>query len=227
VETVRAAIAELVGTFVLVTTAAGAAIATEYGLDGTGVALAQGFVLAAMIAATIELGGGMLNPAVSVGLWVAGRLSAPRLVAVVLAQILAAMAAGFLLRYLVPGTAFDAAAGGTPVLATAIPGGTGIVVETLCTFALVVALFGAVLDDHGRSRRSSCVFVGLVLSAVVLVFGPFTTAAANPARWFGPALASGTWSDWYVWIVGPVAGGIVAAVLYTTAFARDRRLLTP
>jgi aquaporin TIP len=227
VETARAALAELVGTFVVVTVAAGAAIATEYGLDGTGVALAQGFALAAMIAATIHLGGGMLNPAVAIGLWVAGRLSTPRTVAVVIAQVVAAVAAAFLLRYIVPGTAFDAAVGGTPVLATAISGGTGIVVEAFCTFVLVVALLGAVLDERDHSGPSSSLVVGSVLAALVLVFGPFTTAAANPARWFGAAVASGTWDDWYVWIVGPMAGGIIGAVLFSTAFVRDRRLLTP
>jgi glycerol uptake facilitator-like aquaporin len=49
----------------------------------------------------------------------------------------------------------------------------------------------------------------------------------NPARWLGPALASGTWSDWYVWIVGPVAGAVIAAVLYATVFLRDREPALP
>ena len=60
-----------------------------------------------------------------------------------------------------------------------------------------------------------------------MAFGPFTGAAVNPARWLGPALASGTWRDWYVWIVGPVAGGIIAAVLYSTVFLRDRQPSLP
>jgi glycerol uptake facilitator-like aquaporin len=227
VETTRAAIAELIGTFVVVLVAAGATLATEYGLDATGVALAQGVAFAAMVAATIHLGGGMLNPAVSIGLWVAGRRSTPRTVAVTLAQLLAGVAAGFVLRYVVPGTAFDAADGGTPVLASAIPPGTGIVVEALCTFILVFALFGTVLEDRGPSARASGLVAGLALTADALVFGPFTGAAANPARWFGPALASGTWADWYVWIVGPVAGGVMAAVLSSTVFAHDRRPAAP
>lgn len=226
-ETARTAIAEMVATFVFVTAAAGAAIASGFGLDGTGVALAQGLALAAMVGATVHVGGGMVNPAVSIGLWVTGRLSTPRAVAVILAQLLAAVAAAFLLRYLVPGTAFDAAAGGTPLLATAVAPGKGIVVEALCTFFLVFVLFGAVIDQRGTSAKTPALFVGLVLAVDVLVFGPFTTAATNPARWLGPALASGTWADWYVWIVGPVAGSVIAAVLYSTVFLRDRRLPTP
>ena len=49
----------------------------------------------------------------------------------------------------------------------------------------------------------------------------------NPARWFGPALASGSWDNWYVWIIGPIAGGIIAAVVYATVFLKDRELATP
>lgn len=221
-ETTRAAIAELVATFALVSAAAGAAIASGFGLDLTGVALAQGFALAAMTGATLHVGGGMLNPAVSIGLWVAGRLSTSRAVAVVLAQVLGAVAAGLLLRYLVPGTAFGSAAGGAPVLATAIAPGKGIVVEAVCTFFLVFAFLGAIVDERSRSAKAAALLVGLVLAFDVLVFGPFTGAATNPARWLGPALASGTWTDWYVWIVGPIAGGIIAAVLYSTVFLRDR-----
>jgi glycerol uptake facilitator-like aquaporin len=84
-----------------------------------------------------------------------------------------------------------------------------------------------VLEDRGPSARASGLVAGLALTADALVFGPFTGAAANPARWFGPALASGTWADWYVWIVGPVAGGVIAAVLSSTVFAHDRRPAAP
>jgi glycerol uptake facilitator-like aquaporin len=60
-----------------------------------------------------------------------------------------------------------------------------------------------------------------------MAFGPWTGAAMNPARWFGPALATGEWTDWWVWIVGPIAGAIVAAVLYWTVFLRDKEPATP
>ena len=61
----------------------------------------------------------------------------------------------------------------------------------------------------------------------ILAFGPYTGAAMNPARWFGPALASGDWANWYVWIVGPIAGGIIAGVLYWSVFLKDKEPATP
>jgi glycerol uptake facilitator-like aquaporin len=61
----------------------------------------------------------------------------------------------------------------------------------------------------------------------IMAFGPFTGAAMNPARWLGPALASGSWANWYVWIVGPVSGAVIAAVLYSALFLRDRSSATP
>lgn len=222
VGTTRAAVAELVATFALVFVGAGASITSGFGLDLTGVALAHGLALGAMITVTAHLGGGMVNPAVSIGLWVAGRLSTPRAVVVVGAQVLGAVAAGFLLRYLVPETAFSSASGGTPVIASTLAPGKAIVFEAVSTFFLVFAVFGAVVDERRPSRTAAGFTIGAVFAFGIMAFGPFTGAAMNPARWFGPALASGAWTDWYVWVAGPVAGGIIGAVVYSTVFLRDR-----
>ena len=89
-----------------------------------------------------------------------------------------------------------------------------------------VAYVAAIVDARGP-RGLGGFPAGLVLAAVVMTFAPSTGAAVNPARWFGPAVASGTWTDWYVWIVGPLAGAIIGSVLYTTVFLRDRVLETP
>jgi aquaporin TIP len=223
----RAAVAELVATFAFVLVAAGAATTAGFGLDLTGVALASGLALAAMVSVAARWSGGMVNPAVAVGLWIAGRLSGPRAAVLVLAQILGAVAAGYLLRYVVPGTAFDVAAGGTPALASGVASGKGIVVEAAATFVLVFAWFGTLADHRGPPSRAAGLTVGLVLAAGIMAFGPYTGAAANPARWFGPALASGVWSDWFVWIVGPLAGGVIAAALYAAAFLRGVEPDTP
>jgi aquaporin TIP len=66
-----------------------------------------------------------------------------------------------------------------------------------------------------------------VIAFDILAFGPYTGAAMNPARWFGPALAGGLWDDWYVYIVGPLAGGVLAGLGYWTTFLRDREPSTP
>ncbi len=226
VETTKAAVAELVGTFALVFIGAGAAITSGFGLDLTGVALASGLVFAVMLSITAHLEGGMLNPAIAVSLWVVGHRTTARTVSAIVAQVVGAVLAGLLLRYLVPGTAFDAAAGGTPAIASGLATGKAIVIEATCSFLLVFAVFAAVVEPHGP-RGFGAVAAGLTLAVAILAFGPFTGAALNPARWVGPALASGTWSDWYVWIVGPAAGATIAAVLYATVFLRDRPPPTP
>lgn len=225
-ESARAAVAELVATFALVFIGAGASIASGSGLDLTGVALAHGLVLAAMIASTAHLGGGLVNPAVSIGLWVAGRLTTTRAVVLVGAEVLGAVAAALLLRYLIPETAFASASGGTPVISSSVTAGKAIVIEAVCTFFLVFAVF-ALAADGRRPGTAAAFAIGSVYAFCIMAFGPFTGAALNPARWLGPALASGSWSDWYVWIVGPVSGAVIAAVLYSALFIRGRSPTTP
>ncbi|MEX0743858.1 MAG: aquaporin [Actinomycetota bacterium] len=226
-ESARAAVAELVATFALVFIGAGASITSGFGLDLTGVALAHGLVLAAMIASTAHLGGGLVNPAVSIGLWVAGRLTTTRAVVLVVAEVLGAVAAAFLLRYLIPETAFTSASGGTPLISSAVPAGKAIVIEAVCTFFLMFAVFALAADGRRPPAFTAAFVIGSVYAFCIMAFGPFTGAALNPARWLGPALASGSWSDWYVWIVGPVSGAVIAAVLYSALFLRDRSPATP
>jgi aquaporin Z len=222
----RAALAELVATFALVFIGAGASITSGFGLDLTGVALAHGLVVAAMIASTSHLGGGLVNPAVSIGLWVAGRLTPTRALALVVAEVLGAVAAAFLLRYLIPETAYTSASGGTPVVSSAVPAGKAVVIEAACTFLLVFVVF-ALAADGRRTPGTAAFAIGSVYAFCIMAFGPFTGAAMNPARWLGPALASGGWANWYVWVVGPVSGAIIAAVLYSALFLRDRPAGTP
>jgi aquaporin Z len=226
VETTRSAVAELIGTFALVFIGAGAVITSGFGLDLTGVAFASGLVFAVMLMAMEGREGGMLNPAIALALWVVGHRSTARTVLAIVAEVAGAVAAGLLLRYLVPGTAFDAAAGGTPAIASGIPTGKAIVIEAVCAFLVVFVVF-ATLVEARRPFGLGAVAAGLTLAVAIMAYGPFTGAAVNPARWLGPALASGTWQDWYIWLVGPTAGAIIAAVTYATVFLRDRPAPTP
>lgn len=226
-ETARAALAEFVATFAVVLIAAGASITGGFGLDATGIALAYGFAVAFMLAATVHLRAGHANPAVTVSLWVIGRTSTARAVAFLLAQILGGVAAGLLLRYIGPETAFAAAAGGTPAVASGTATGKAIVIEAVSTFLVVFVYVATIADPRGARARLGGLWVGLAVAATGLVFVAYTGVAVNPARWFGPALASGAWADWFVWLVGPLSGGIIAAVLYATAFLHDEVLETP
>ncbi len=225
----KAAVAEFVATFALIFVGAGAVI-TAVGtgqLDLVGVALAHGLVLAIMVSLTGHISGGLVNPAVTIALWVAGKMSTPRAGVLILVQLLGAVAGALLLRFVVGGHLFDAGGAGVPALGPDVAVGKGIVLEAILTFFLVFAVFGTAVDDRGPWNKTAGFTIGLVIAFDILAFGPFTGAAMNPARWFGPALVGGLWDDAIVWIVGPLAGAIIASVLYVGVFLRGREPATP
>ncbi len=225
----KAAVAEFVATFALIFVGAGAVI-TAVGtgqLNLVGVALAHGLVLAIMVSLTGHISGGLVNPAVTIALWVAGKMSTPRAGVLILVQLLGAVAGALLLRFVVGGHLFDAGGAGVPALGPDVAVGKGIVLEAILTFFLVFAVFGTAVDDRGPWNKTAGFTIGLVIAFDILAFGPFTGAAMNPARWFGPALVGGLWDDAIVWIVGPLAGAIIASVLYVGVFLRGREPATP
>ena len=218
----KAAAAEFVGTFALVFFGAGSVILSLNGqLDLVGVALAHGLVIAIMVSQMGHLSGGIFNPAIQAALWVTGRTDGRRSAIYIGAQFGGAVVAAFLLRFLVPKPLFDAAAGGTPTLGVGISPGKAILLEAVGTFFLVWAVFATAIDDRGPFAKTAGFTIGLTITFGILALAPYTGAAFNVARWFGPALASGTWADWYVWIVGPLAGGVLAGVAYWTLYLRD------
>jgi aquaporin TIP len=222
----KATVAEFVASFALILVGAGAVIAQANGrLDLTGVALAHGLVFAIMVSVTTHLSGGVVNPAVAIGLWVTGKLGTVRAAAYIAAEVLGALAGAFLLKFLLPPESFRPGGGGM-TLASSVPAGKGLLIEAVAAFLLVFAVFGTMVDDRGPTR-SAGLTIGLVVAVYTMAFGPWTGAAMNPARWLGPALATGNWGDWWVWTLGPVAGGIVAAVVYWVVFLKDREPATP
>jgi aquaporin Z len=88
----------------------------------------------------------------------------------------------------------------------------GLVLEAITTTILVIAVFLTAVDP--RAAKLGGLLIGLAIVGDILVIGPVTGAAMNPARWFGPAAASGDFTNAYVWTVGPVLGAIVVALLY-------------
>lgn len=219
----RAAVAEFVATFALVFVGAGAVVLAATGeLDLVGVALAHGLVLMVMVSITGHISGGLVNPAVAIALWVAGKLSTQRATILIVAQLLGAVVGAATLRWIVGGESFDAGGAGAPALSPVTDVGRGTVLEALLTFLLVYAVFGTVVDDRGPWLKTAGLTIGLVIAFEIIAFGPLTGAAMNPARWFGPALIGGVWSDAIVWTVGPIAGGIIASVVYTRVFLQGR-----
>jgi glycerol uptake facilitator-like aquaporin len=93
----------------------------------------------------------------------------------------------------------------------------GIGIEAVLTMVLILAVIGTAVDP--RAPRIGGLAIGLAVAADILVGGPLTGAAMNPARWFGPAVAAGAYADWYVWWIGPAIGAAVAALIYRTTLA--------
>ena len=86
-------------------------------------------------------------------------------------------------------------------------------------------VYGTAIDERGPFSKIAGLPIGLVLTFDILAGGPLTGAAMNPARWFGPALLSGTWTDWWVYLIGPIGGGVIAASIYWFAFLGGREKL--
>jgi aquaporin TIP len=226
-QTTRAAVAEFIATFALVFIGAGAVILNAAGhLDLTGVALAHGLVLFIMISVIGHISGGHVNPAVTVGLWTTGKVPTGRAGVYVVAQLLGAVTGALLLKFVIPASWFAAGGGGIPAVDPIITVGKAIVIEAVATFFLIFAVYGTMVDRRGPWAKTGGLTIGLVVAFDIMVFGPLTGAAMNPARWFGPAVATGDWANWYVWIVGPIAGGIIGGFIYWASFLRGEEEAT-
>jgi MIP family channel proteins len=215
-----ALVAEAIGTFLFFFVGAGSVVLTaEAGPGGpglVGVALAHGLALAVMVSAFGAISGGHFNPAVTVAVRLAGRIEWSHAAMYVVAQLIGAVGAGFALAWVLPESLADRTSLGTPALGAGIGVVEGIAIEAVLTLLLVLVVFGTAVD--ARAPRLGGMAIGLAVAADVLMGGPLTGAAMNPARWFGPAVAAGAYEDWYVWWVGPLIGAIVAAVLYRYVF---------
>ena len=213
-------LAESLGTFLFVFVGAGSAVATQYlGVSDPGSALlvaafANGLGLAIGISITMGVSGGVLNPAVTLGLYVGKKLRGRDVLPYVIAQLVGATVAGAVLMAATPASAGAAAHWGAPELSDATSVAQGILLELVLTFFLVLAVYGTIVDR--RAPKIAGFGVGLVVVADVLTGGPFTGAAMNPARATGPMLASLTFpSYWYVYWIGPVIGGVLAGLIYS------------
>jgi MIP family channel proteins len=220
-----ALVAEAVGTFLFVFVGAGSVVlATHAGASGpglVGIALAHGLALAVLVSAFGAVSGGHFNPAVTVAVRLAGGIEWTKAAAYVAAQLVGAAAAGYLLAVVMPVQAAEDAALGVPALGSGMGAASGIVVEAVLTMVLVLAVFGTAIDPRGP--KIGGLAIGLAVAADVMMGGPLTGAAMNPARWFGPAVASTSWDNWYVWWIGPLIGAILAAVLYRYVFEGEAR----
>ncbi len=242
----RGYMAELIGTFALVFVSSGmACVAVMGGLQPVAllVAIATGLIYAVMLAVTLPLSGGYLNPAIVVTFWVFRRLDTLKACALIGVQVLSSLIAGLALRSLL--FLFDredvlvATRLGTPHLDLTTFGADtfamgirlkGIGIELVLTFIVVFTIYGTLLDPRAPrwfgagAHRLGALWVGLVVLVATLVGFSLTGAALNPARWIGPALAQltdeslrlqGPFNDHAVYWIGPIAGALLAGWAYT------------
>jgi len=212
----RRSLAEALGTFALVFIGVGSVLVAKAfpgqstGLLGIG--LAHAIVLSVMITATMAISGGHLNPAVTVGLLVGRRASGATAGAYIVAQLVGGVHGAFAIKLLFPPGMAKLASFGTPSLANNITITQAIGLEAVLTFFLVSAVFGTCVN--AEAPKVGGFAVGLVLLFDILVGGPLTGAAMNPARAFGPAVVAGDWVAQGVYWVGPILGGIVAGLVW-------------
>ncbi len=218
-------LAEFVGPLALVFVGAGAVMAVrQAGGVGAGlitVGIANGLAIATMVTAVGHISGGHINPAVTIGAWVAQKISSRDAIAYIVAQLAGGIAGGGLLRAALPHSLWASDKLGTP-LVSGVSNGEAVLIEAVLTFFLVWVVFACAIDPEGAFGKVAGLAIGFVVLMDVMVGGPFTGAAMNPARAVGPELVSGTWTGWWVYWVGPVAGAVVAASLYDWVILQRR-----
>ncbi|HEY1911984.1 MAG TPA: aquaporin [Vicinamibacterales bacterium] len=214
-------LAELIGTFALVFIGAGAAsiVGSAAGLGGiSAVAFAHGLTLMVFICAYGRVSGGHMNPAVTVGVLAVGAISAAEAASYIVSQIVGGIAGAMLLRIVLGGVATglgtpELAHGlvlaGTPVTITAE---IGFIVEAVLAFFLVTVVLSTAVA--GRAAHLAPVAIGLTLVFNILMGGPLTGAAFNPARALGPMIVTGNLNDAWLYVLAPIVGSIIAAVVH-------------
>ncbi len=219
----RKLIAEVVGVFTLVFAGAGSVILSvaHANVNLVAIALAHGLAFGLMVAALGHISGAHFNPAVTLGMWVTRRIGTPGAVGYILAQMLGGTLAALALWGLFPQSMHEPVALGAPLLAPQIEFLQGVGIEAILTFFLVTVIFGTAVDRRGPGVVSGLA-IGLAITMGMLAAQPLTGGMINPARAFGPALLSGEWTDQLVYWIGPIIGGVVAALLYQYVFLEDR-----
>jgi glycerol uptake facilitator protein len=223
----RRLVAEAIGTALLVLFGAGSVVAAltlgggELDFAGLGmIALAFGLVIALVIYAFGTTSGAHINPAVTFSLAVTGRFPWREVTPYVIAQLFGAFGGGLLIVAAF-GTedAVDVGSVGLTTLADGVSYGSGIVAEALATFLLVATIMALAVDRRAPGGWAG-LMIGLSVTCAIIVMGPFTGGSLNPARTFGPYLVNSLfggdtpWSEFPIYVIGPLIGGAAAALTY-------------
>ena len=214
--------AELLGTFGFVFLGCGAVVANAYPGANIGIghiALVHGIALAVLVTMTMAISGGLLNPALTVGMLVARRLDLKSAIGYIIVQCIGAVLGALALRLLFPEGIARLVSYGTPLISNTVTLPQAIAIEALLTFLLMSAVFGTAVSAN--APRVGGFAIGLTVYACILLAANLTGPAINPARAFGPAVVSGVWVGHIAYWIGPIVGAVLSAILW------DRLLLPP
>lgn len=202
---------EAIGTFALVVAGCGAVIADatrDGALGSVGISLAFGLIIMVMIYAGGHLSGAHYNPAVTLAFTIARHFPLREAAAYIAGQLIGATAGALLL--LAAWTDKPAHLGAT---LPSVGNGTALLYEIVLS-AFLMFVITAVATDTRAVGAAAAIAIGGTVGLDALFGGPITGASMNPARSFGPALASGTWTDFWLYVVGPIVGAAIGVLAY-------------
>jgi len=224
--------AEFLGTLWLVLGGCGSAVLAakfpEVGIGLVGVSLAFGLTVLTMAFAIGHISGCHLNPAVTLGLWAGGRVPARDILPYIIAQVIGAIAAAYILCAIASGNGSDPVAGGLASngFGEHSPGhyglGTAILTEIVMTFFFLTVILGS--TDRRAPAGFAPIAIGLALTLIHLISIPVTNTSVNPARSTGPAVVVGGWALAQLWVfwVAPIVGAVIAGAVYRWLHAEER-----
>ncbi|WP_426576642.1 aquaporin Z [Xenorhabdus stockiae] len=217
--------AEFLGTFWLVFGGCGSAVLAAafpiLGIGFVGVSLAFGLTVVTMAYAVGHISGGHFNPAVTLGLFVGGRIPAKDVIPYIIVQVIGGIAAAAVLYLIASGQSdFDATESGfaSNGYGEHSPGGfslqSAIIIELVLSAFFLIVIFG--VTDKNASIKFAPLAIGLALTLIHLISIPVTNTSVNPARSTGVAIFQGTWAIdqlWLFWLT-PLIGGIIGGLIY-------------
>jgi MIP family channel proteins len=218
-------VAEGIGTFLLVFFICGILSVGSAGplsLDLAGLGLLHALTLGVLVYALASSSGAHFNPAVTIAQLAVRQIRGSDAAAYITFQLVGGVLAALLVMLLFNDAGASAHYGATAIDGQVVEGGSpwlGLIAEAAGTFMLMWAVMAVAVNPRGEKHFAGLV-IGGALGLAVMVAGPATGAGLNPARWLGPALASGTYSDFWIYIAGPIAGALLAALLYRAVVLR-------
>ena len=212
-------VAELIGTFALIFVGVLVLTVAGGGKHLIEVALAHGLVIAVMVSATMSISGGQLNPAVTLALLAIRKISPMQSAINIIMQLVGATLGGYFALFAVGGGDITA---GVPDLSPGVGFARGVFIEAMLTFLLMFVVMGTAVDPRFGARIGGLA-IGFTVALDILAGGPLTGAAMNPARWVGAAIPAAHFANALVYIVGPILGALVAALLYQNVLMDEPR----